>query len=83
GVAGVAAATVVAQIVNMLLLTRRLMHTEEPNRLRLRDLKLRGVYLANMFRLGIPSGLQNTMYGISNMIVQIGVNSLGTVVVAS
>ena len=59
GVAGVAAATVVAQIVNMLLLTRRLMHTEE------------------------PSGLQNTMYGISNMIVQIGVNSLGTVVVAS
>ena len=59
------------------------MHTEEPNRLRLRDLKLRGVYLANMFRLGIPSGLQNTMYGISNMIVQIGVNSLGTVVVAS
>lgn len=83
GVAGVAAATVFAQIVNMLLLTSRLMHTEEPNRLRLRDLKLRGVYLANMFRLGIPSGLQNTMYGISNMIVQIGVNSLGTVVVAS
>ena len=36
-----------------------------------------------MFRLGIPSGLQNTMYGISNMIIQIGVNSLGTVVVAS
>lgn len=83
GIAGVAAATVIAQIVNMLLLTRRLMRTEEPYRLRLRDLKLRGVYLANMFRLGIPSGLQNTMYGISNMIVQIGVNSLGTVVVAS
>ncbi len=36
-----------------------------------------------MFRLGIPAGLQNTMYGIANMIIQVGVNSLGTVVVAS
>ncbi len=83
GVAGVAIATVVAQIVNMLLLTRHLLHTDEPYRLSFRDMTLRGVYLSNMFRLGIPSGLQNTMYGISNMIVQVGVNSLGTVVVAS
>ena len=83
GIAGVAAATVAAQVVNMLLLTRRLMITEESYRLSFRDLKLKGVYLKNMFRLGIPSGLQNSMYGISNMIVQIGVNSLGTVVVAS
>lgn len=83
GVAGVAVATVAAQVVNMALLTRRLMRTSEPYRLSFREMKLKGVYLANMFRLGIPSGLQNTMYGISNMIVQIGVNSLGTVVVAS
>ena len=83
GVAGVAIATVVAQIINMLLLTRRLVRTDEPYRLSFRELKLKGVYLSNMFRLGIPAGLQNTMYGLSNMIIQIGVNSLGTVVVAS
>jgi len=83
GVAGVAIATVVAQIINMLLLTRLLVRTDEPYRLSFRELKLKGVYLSNMFRLGIPSGLQNAMYGVSNMIVQIGVNSLGTVVVAS
>ena len=83
GVAGVAIATVVAQIINMLLLTRLLILTDEPYRLSFRELKLKGVYLSNMFRLGIPSGLQNAMYGVSNMIVQIGVNSLGTVVVAS
>ena len=83
GVAGVAIATVVAQIINMLLLTRLLIRTDEPYRLSFRELKLKGVYLSNMFRLGIPSGLQNAMYGVSNMIVQIGVNSLGTVVVAS
>ena len=83
GVAGVAVATVIAQVVNMFLLTWKLMRTSEPYRLSFREMKLRGVYLSNMFRLGIPSGLQNTMYGISNVIVQIGVNSLGTVVVAS
>ncbi len=83
GVVGVAVATVVAQLVNMFLLTRKLMLTSEPYRLSFRELKLNGVYLSNMFRLGIPSGLQNTMYGFSNMIIQIGVNSLGTVVVAS
>ena len=83
GVAGVAIATVAAQIINMLLLTRRLIRTDEPYRLSFRELKLKGVYLSNMFRLGIPAGLQNTMYGVANMIIQVGVNSLGTVVVAS
>ena len=83
GIAGVAAATVAAQLINMLLLTQKLMRTEEPYRLSVRELQFKGAYLASMFRLGIPSGLQNTMYGISNLIVQIGVNSLGTVVVAS
>ena len=67
----------------MLLLTQKLMRTEEPYRLSVRELQFKGAYLASMFRLGIPSGLQNTMYGISNLIVQIGINSLGTVVVAS
>ena len=83
GVAGVAIATVIAQIINMVLLTRLLVKTDKPYRLSLRELKLKGVYLSNMFRLGIPSGLQNIMYGVSNMVIQIGVNSLGTVVVAS
>lgn len=83
GVAGVAIATVAAQIINMLLLTRRLIRTDEPYRLSFRELKLKGVYLSNMFRLGIPAGLQNTMYGVANMVIQVGVNSLGTVVVAS
>ena len=83
GIAGVAVATVISQIINMTLLTLRLMFTKEPYRMNLRILKPNGVYLANMLRLGIPSGMQSSMYAISNMIIQIGVNSLGTVVVAS
>ena len=83
GVTGVAVATVAAQVVNMALLTRKLMTTKESYRLSLGELRLKGVYLKNMLRLGIPAGLQSSMYAVSNMIIQVGVNSLGTVVVAS
>ncbi|MBQ7692470.1 MAG: MATE family efflux transporter [Oscillospiraceae bacterium] len=83
GVAGVAVATVAAQLVNMGLLTRLLLKTGESYRLSLGELRLRGAYLVNMLRLGIPAGLQSSMYAVSNMIIQVGVNSLGTVVVAS
>ena len=83
GISGVAIATVVAQVVNTALLTLRLMRGKSACRLSFRDLKLKGVYLTNMLRLGVPSGLQASMYSVSNMIIQVAVNSLGTVVVAS
>ena len=83
GIAGVAVATVAAQLLNTLLLTGRLVRGTEEYRLTAGHLRLRGVYLVNMLRLGIPAGLQSSMYSVSNMIIQVAVNSLGTVVVAS
>ncbi len=83
GVAGVAVATVAAQGVNTALLTRQLARRDQEYRLTFKELGVRGVYLKNMLRLGVPSGLQSSMYSISNMIIQVAVNSLGTVVVAS
>lgn len=83
GTAGVAVATLAAQVINMALLTRKLMTTPEGYRLSLRELRLHGRFLSNMLKLGIPSGLQSTMYSGSNMLIQVAVNSLGTVVVAS
>ena len=83
GIAGVAVATVASQLLNTLLLTGRLVRGTEEYRLTAGHLRLKGVYLINMLRLGIPAGLQSSMYSISNMIIQVAVNSLGTVVVAS
>ncbi|MBO7662096.1 MAG: MATE family efflux transporter [Clostridia bacterium] len=83
GIAGVAAATVAAQVLNAALLTVRLARGEKTCRLQIRNLRLKGVYLINMMRLGVPSGLQSSMYSVSNTIIQVAVNSLGTVVVAS
>ena len=83
GVAGVAVATVTAQAVNTGLLTRQLTRGSREYRLTVRELGVKGVYLANMLRFGIPAGLQSSMYSVSNMIIQVAVNSLGTVVGAS
>lgn len=83
GVAGVAVATAAAQVINMLLLTWKLLHAQSVCRPVFRGFRLKNAYLGSMLRLGLPAGMQNAMYGVSNMIVQIGVNSLGTVVVAS
>ena len=83
GVAGVAVATVIAQIVNMALLTWKLLTVNEKYRLSFSALRLNGTYLSNMMKIGVPSGLQSSMYAISNMVVQVGINTLGTVVVAS
>ncbi len=82
-VAGVAIATVTAEAVNTALLTRQLARGGQEYRLTIRNLGVKGVYLTNMLRLGIPAGLQSSMYSVSNMIIQVAVNSLGTVVVAS
>ena len=83
GIAGVAVATVAAQVVNTALLTWLLTHGDREYSLTFDGLGIKAVYLKNMLRLGIPAGLQSSMYSVSNMIVQVAVNSLGTVVVAS
>ena len=83
GIEGVAIATVAAQAVNTALLTGLLARRGQDYRLTFRDMGIKGTYLADMLRLGIPAGLQSSMYSISNMIIQIAVNSLGTLVVAS
>jgi len=83
GVAGVALATIASQAFNFLLATVRLMRVKEAYRLRLSALRINRPLLRRMMSIGIPSGLQSSMYGISNVILQVAVNVLGTVVVAS
>ena len=82
-VMGVAIATVISQIVNMILLTVRMIKTTEPYRLDMKEMKLAPQHLKSMLHIGVPSALQSCMYGISNTMVQVAINTLGTVIVAS
>ena len=82
GVMGVAVATVLSQAVAVLLVTGKLLALKGPFRLRIRSKGDRNL-LKRMLRIGIPSGVQSSMYGLSNLLLQVGVNTLGTVTVAS
>ena len=82
GVSGVAWATVIAQGVSMICSILCLCFSKE-EAIRIKKIKIRWDILGTMMRIGVPAGLQSAMYGFSNLILQIGVNTLGTVVVAS
>ncbi len=83
GVAGVAIATVISQAISAVLVTARLCRGDEIYSVRLSKLRIDPLMLRRMMLIGIPSGLQSSMYGVSNLILQSAVNLLGTVAVAS
>jgi putative MATE family efflux protein len=83
GVAGVALATVIAQVFSAVLICVTLMRTRECYRLDLRKVRFHKEILMKIVRIGIPSGLQSLMYSSSNIIIQSSVNSFGTNTIAA
>ena len=57
--------------------------TDDPSRLLLSNIRVDRRLFAMMMRLGIPAGLQASMYNVSNMVLQVGINMIGTVAAAS
>lgn len=83
GVAGAGLATVLSQLVSAVLVTVRLMRMDGDSRLVLRRIRFDRPTLGSILRIGVPAGLQSTMYSISNLIIQSGINSFGEVTVAA
>ena len=83
GVAGAAIATIASQIISAVLATAKLMRSKEAYRITLKGIGLHRKLLGRMLHIGIPAGLQSSMYAISNMIIQVAVNLLGTATVAA
>ena len=76
GVAGVAIATVTAQAVSAILVTQALLREKELCDFSLRKIRINGEMLKSELFLGFPSGVQASMYNISNMLVQSSINSI-------
>ena len=83
GVTGVAAATVTSQVISALLVVGMLLKTEEIYVLKLREIRFDQRMLSSVLRIGIPAGLESVMYNISNIVIQIFINNLGTDTVAA
>ena len=82
-VAGVAIATVVSQIISVVLVTLCLLRFDGAARITLRGLRLYKDEAIQMLQIGLPAGLQSMLFNISNVMVQSAVNGFGADVVAA
>ena len=82
GVAGVAIATVIAQMISCILVLRCLYQSDSSYQLRFSKLTLKWVYLRQIFQVGIPAGIQSTAINFSNVLLQSSVNSFGSTAMA-
>ena len=78
GVAGAALATITSQLLSAILVVRALMKTDDMDKLEWKKVRIDQRMLQRIVRIGIPAGMQSVMYNISNVIIQAGVNTLGT-----
>ena len=82
GVAGVAIATLLAQAVSAVLVTVALMRSPALCDFSLSGIRLYGSSLKMQLYIGLPGGIQGSMYSLSNMILQTAVNGLGAATAA-
>ena len=83
GVWSAAAATTISQAVSMVLCLIHLTKKGTIYQIRLRDLRLDREMLGQIFRYGLPSGVQNSVIGFANVIVQSNINSFGKLAMAA
>ena len=81
-VEGVALATVISQAVSAALVLIALMRRKDGCHLSLRKLRIYPPQLLRILRIGLPAGIQSSLFSISNVIIQSSINSFGDVVVA-
>ena len=75
-VAGTAAATVIAQGISVGLCIRQMMRSQDPlSRLNLRELRWNGSMMAQVIRQGLPTGVQNAVISLGNVVIQSNINT--------
>ena len=81
-VAGVALATVISQAISAVLVVITLMRRTDACKLELKKLRFYGPQLSKMIRIGLPAGIQGSMFSISNVMIQSSINSFGDIVMS-
>ncbi len=82
GVAFAAIATTISQGISALLCFLHLYRSEEPYRICFRELGLDRKSMFEILKFGIPSGVQNSVIAIANVVVQSNINSFGKAAMA-
>ena len=82
-VEGVAIATLVSSIISSLSLLYMLSKESPDLRIEIHKLKIHWNILKRIAYIGIPAGIQGMIFNFSNVMIQGGINSLGTAAVAA
>ena len=82
GVWSAALATTISQGVSVALCLYRLMKYQTPYQLHIKHIRFHVPTLKNIIRLGLPSGVQNSIIAFANLVVQSNINSFGDAAMA-
>ena len=80
---GVAIATVISNAISAALLFVKLIRTDSVIRIRLQEFKFDRKIFGNIIKIGLPAGIQSSVFALANIIIQSAINSLGTMVIAA
>lgn len=81
-VEGVALATAISQVISAVLVVIALMRRTDACKLELKKIRFYKVPLLKMLRIGLPAGIQGSLFSISNVTIQSSVNSFGDVLMS-
>ncbi len=82
GIVGVALATNISQFLSCVFIIGYLLKTDGVYKLKIKDIRFYENLVSKIIRVGLPTGIQNIVIAISNVIIQSGINGFGTVVMA-
>lgn len=81
GVEGVAIATIASQFISATLVIIHMTKLDDECRLNFKRLAIDFKVLRDLLKVGLPAGIQGSLFSVSNMVLQTGYNSLGPVIV--
>lgn len=83
GVGSAALATAISQAASAILCFVRLLRIQEVYRVNIREIRFHPHILKQIIQIGLPSGLQNSLISIGNIVVQTNINKFGVTAVAA
>lgn len=82
GIGSAALATSISQVISALLCMIQLIRTKETYQLNLKKIRFNSKIFFMIIKIGLPSGIQNSIIGFANVVVQSSINSFGEIAMA-
>jgi len=82
GVGAAAMATTISQGVSAVLCLIHIMRVDAPYKVHIKEIKFHKQSLLDILKYGVPSGVQNSVIAVANVVVQTNINSFGKAAMA-